>query len=174
MNITLDQLLASRDARRVREEELLGEYPGGTLLCLTVMLPGAEKRNGLSFCIAAAGVAAVREAFRPSFEELRDLETGYEAFFIVALPALEAKRRCCRIEDTHPLGRLMDLDVLERAGGDGEAGPVRPLGREALGLPPRRCLLCGNEVRFCMRQQTHTTGELLARIREMTEAYEQR
>lgn len=160
MNITLEQLLASRDARSVRQAELLRQFPGRTLVCMTVMLPGAEKRNELSLRIAAAGEEAVREAFRPSFAESRDLETGYEAYFIVDMPAEEVKRRCCRIEDTHPLGRLMDLDVFSEL-------PVRPLGRENLGLPPRRCLLCDNEVRYCMRKRSHTTEELLARIREI-------
>ena len=165
MNVTLEDLLASRDARCLRETELLRQFPSRTLVCLTVMMPGAEKRNGMSLRVAAAGVEAVRSRLQPSFEELRDLETGYEAFFTVDAPVPEVKRRCCRIEDAHPLGRLMDLDVFE-------AAPApRPVSREAVGLSPRRCLLCENEARYCMRNHTHTTAQLLDRIREMTEAY---
>lgn len=166
MNITLEQLLASRDARRVRQEELRTQFPGRTLVCLTVMLPGAEKRNALSLQIARAGVAAVREGLAPSFEELRDLETGYEGYFLVDGAVEEVKRRCCAIEDAHPLGRLFDLDVMASDGA--------PLPRTAVGASPRRCLLCDREVRYCMRNRSHTTAELLERIAQMTEAYAKR
>ena len=162
MNITLEQLLASRDARRVRQEELRAQFPGRTLVCLTVMLPGAEKRNDLSLRIAAAGVAAFRSAFTPVFEELRDLETGYEAYFLVDAAAEAVKRRCCAIEEAHPIGRLFDMDVI---GADGA-----PLSRTVVGAAPRKCLLCGRPARWCMRERSHSSAELLACITRMTEA----
>lgn len=158
MSVTLEQLLESRDHRAKHQRDLLGAHPGRSLLCLTVQLPGAEKRNATSLKIAKAGVEAVREAFSPEYEELRDLETGYEGYFLVSLPAPQAKRLACQIEDTHPLGRLMDIDVLTSA---------LCLSRRDIGLEPRKCLLCGNEVRYCMRAKTHTTAQLLAKIEEM-------
>ena len=154
MPVTLEQLLQSRDNRAKHQKDLLGANPGRSLLCMTVQLPGPEKRNQYSLAIAKAGVQAIREAFQPEYEELKDLETGYEAYFFVPMTAVEAKRRACQIEDTHPLGRLMDIDV-------------PGLSRADIGLEPRKCLLCGNEVRYCMRAKTHTNQELLARIEEM-------
>ena len=162
MPVTLEQLLQSRDNRAQHQKDLLGTFPGKSLLCFTVQLPGADKRNNYSLTIASAGVEAVRGAFAPCHEELRDLEAGYEGYFVVEVPACEAKLCACRIEDTHPLGRLMDIDVVTAEG---------IIGREAVGLPARRCLLCGEEVRHCMRARTHTTGELLQRIGELVEAY---
>ena len=49
------------------------------------------------------------------------------------------------------------------------AEPTRAdaISRADIGLEPRKCLLCDNEVRYCMRAKTHTTAELLARIEEM-------
>ena len=46
----------------------------------------------------------------------RDLDTGYEAYLITPLPLLEAKRIAVTIEDTHPLGRLFDIDVINSDG----------------------------------------------------------
>ena len=151
--MTLEDLLASRDARVAHQAELLGEYPGKALLCLTVMPPGPVKRSAMSLKIAAAAVEAVRGKFSPVFEELRDLETGYEGYFVVDLDSLDAKKVAVRLEETHPLGRLFDLDVIVD-------GPC-PLGREAMGLEPRKCIICGRPVRECMRERTHTTEELL-------------
>ena len=191
MPVTLEQLLKSRDERVEHQKDLLGTHPGKSLLCLTVQLPGPEKRNRTSLAIAHAGVEAVREAFKPEYLELRDLETGYEAYFLVSLPATDAKRMACHIEDTHPLGRLMDIDVLQASAtstasknyfsgrcpknqfSEAIAKPTQAdaISRSDIGLEPRKCLLCDNEVRYCMRAKTHTVSELLARIEEMANCY---
>ena len=157
--ITLEQILESRDRRVQRQRSLLSLYNGKTLLCLTVMPPGPVKRSAMSLKIAAAAVEAVRSAFSPVFEELRDLETGYEGYFIVESDPLEVKKRAVELEETHPLGRLFDLDVIVD-------GP-RPMGREELGLPSRTCIICGRPVRECMRERTHTTEELLEKYQSI-------
>ena len=156
--ISLQELLDSRDKRAARQGELLHQFPGRALLCLTVQLPGPEKRNAMSLKIASAAVDAIDNAFKPVFKELKDLETGFEGYFIVEDTPLEAKVKAVEIEETHPLGRLMDIDV---PGTD----------RAAAGLPPRKCLLCDNEVRYCMRARTHSVKELLDRIESLCEAY---
>ena len=203
--VTLEDLLKSRDARVAHQAELLGDYPGKSLLCLTVMLPGPVKRSSMSLKIAAAAVEAVRGAFSPVFEELRDLETGYEGYFIVDMDPFDAKKCAVELEETHPLGRLFDLDVilsLKKAvfadggadsgasslkmpvfadgGADsGASSPkmpvfadgVRPLGREELGLEPRKCIICGRPVRECMRERTHTTEDLLEKYESIVNNY---
>ena len=162
--VTLEMLLESRDRRAARQRELLAEYPGCTLVCMTVQLPGPVKRNAESLIIGGAGLEALLGKFGSTLKhvQVRDLVTGYEAYLLVPLPATLVKRLCCQIEDTHPLGRLMDIDVLETG---------HLLDRASIGLPPRRCLLCDNEVRYCMRAKTHTTEELLAKIDEMVSKY---
>jgi holo-ACP synthase len=40
------------------------------------------------------------------------LPTGPEALWCVAHPAAEIKAHCADLEQTHPLGRLWDLDVI--------------------------------------------------------------
>ena len=188
MPVTLAELLDSRDTRVKHQKDLLGANPGKSLLCLTVQLPGPEKRNATSLKIAKAGVEAIRKAFLPEYEELKDLETGYEAYFLVDLQAEEAKSKACEIEDSHPLGRLMDIDVIHTAppvSGNYFSGrdpknqfpetstkPTRIVGRADIGLEARRCLLCGNEVRYCMRAKTHSRDELLSRIEQMIKEYE--
>ena len=77
--------------------------------------------------------------------------TGFEAYFVVDMQPEEAKRICCGIEDSHPLGRLMDMDVIV----DG-----KPLSRGDIGLPERRCLVCENPARLCMRAHTHSQEEI--------------
>ena len=165
MEITLDQLLASREERASFQKELLKSYPGKTLVCLTVIMPGKVKRNLQSLIVAQAALTALVCAFGNSMLklEVRDRQTGYEAYLETTLSHGEAKRKTCSIEDTHPLGRLFDLDVIDADG--------VPISRETIGLNPRKCLICDNEARYCMRNRTHTLSELSARIDEMIEAY---
>ena len=137
-------------------------WPDRTLVCLTVVLPGSVKRDARSLRVAEAAVEAVREVLAPTYKELRDLETGYEGYFLVDGALLDVKKACCEIENEHPYGRLMDLDVLERVG-----DTVVPVSRERVGEQPRRCLLCDRPARECMRAHTHTPAEISAAIDRM-------
>ena len=189
--ITLNELLASRDARHATQQKLLAEHSGKTLVCLTVVMPGSVKRNQQSLTAAHAAVEAMRKAFgikenkslspleppenpenleplaplespAPALLEL-DLETGYEAYLITPMPLLEAKRIAVNIEDTHPLGRLFDIDIINADG--------VPVSRDAIGEKPRRCLVCDQEARYCMRMRWHTQEEIWAKINEMVDSY---
>ena len=94
----------------------------------------------------------------------RDLETGYEAYLITDLPLLEAKRIAVQIEDTHPLGRLFDIDIIDKDG--------VPVSRDRVGSSPRRCLVCDREARYCMRMRWHTQEEIWERINAMVDEYQ--
>ena len=146
MEITLDALLQSRDSRHALQQQLLQQHPGGTLVCLTVVMPGSVKRNLYSVVTAQAALTALLDRLgeHVSATRARDLATGYEAYLITDLPALEAKRVTCDIEDSHPLGRLFDI---------------------------RRCLLCEHEARWCMRNRSHTQEELMAHIQKLVDDY---
>ena len=159
MEITLEQLLGARDARYARQLSLTEAWPDRTLVCLTVVLPGPVKRDVRSLKVAEAAVKAVLEVLVPAYKELRDLETGYEGYFLVDGSLLDVKKASCEIENEHPYGRLMDLDVLERVG-----DTVVPVSRERVGEQPRRCLLCGRPARECMRAHTHTQEEIFQTI----------
>ena len=168
MAITLTQLLEARDNRRARQLCLLSGYPGNAPVVLTVNIPGSEKRTPDSLVIARAALDALRLAFegRILYEDSADLQTGWESYIVVSMSAAQAKEVTVEIEEKHPLGRLMDIDVI---GPDGV-----PVSRTGDGHPQRRCLICNDDARACMRAATNSVTELLAKIHSMTEAYVQR
>lgn len=163
--VTLHELLASRDARHAMQMQLIAAHPECALVCLTVVVPGSVKRCRQSLTVAHAAVEALRSAFHPVSGMLteRDLPTGYEAYVLVPMPHLDAKRLACRIEDTHPLGRLFDIDVIDAHGA--------PIPRAAVGGSLRRCLVCGNEARYCMRLRSHSQQQIWQRINAMVNAW---
>lgn len=167
MEITLDQLLASREVRTSYQRELLEKFPKATLISLTVIMPGKVKRNTQTIVVSQAALCALIAKFGSDILrlEVRDLITGFEAYLLTSLPLEDAKRAVCYIEDTHPLGRLFDMDVIDSDG--------MPMSRQSLGLEARKCLICENEARFCMRNRTHSPEELAAKMEEMVKAYVQ-
>lgn len=167
MEITLDKLLASRDRRVEMQQKLREKHPNLTLVCLTVIMPGNIKRNLSSLIVSQAAINTLLNKLEGNVVDVvtRDLETGYEAYVVTNLSQHDTKLIACDIEDNHPLGRLFDIDVL-----DADGFPVK---RETAGFQPRRCLMCDNEARYCMRNRTHTPQELNAKIKQMVAAYVQ-
>lgn len=165
MEITLSQLLDSRDERSRLQRSLIDKHPAATLVCLTVVMPGTVKRNSQSLIVAGAAITALLQHFGEHLQEIiaHDLVTGYEAFVVTDIDGRQAKQIACEIEDNHPLGRLFDIDVIDPQFG--------PLSRTELGATARKCLLCENEARFCMRNHTHSYEELQQCITQMIDDY---
>lgn len=71
---------------------------------------------------------------------------------LLDLEPSQVKAVTTALEETHPLGRLWDMDVLDREG--------KSLSRIALGYPARRCLVCGAAAKECGRSRKHSYEEL--------------
>ncbi len=165
MEITLDQLLAARDRRWQLQQKLLHDNPAMVPVCLTIVMPGSVKRNKESLIAAHAAVEALKSSFDGSIAFCKecDLPTGYEAYLLINQDAAKAKEIACTIEESHPLGRLFDIDVIGKDG--------IPLSRSSVGVAARRCLLCNNEARYCMRNHSHSIEELQKHISQMIDDY---
>ena len=162
MTITLEQVLQARDQRATLQKQLLAQY-GLPLVSLTVVMPGSEKRNDLSLYIAQEAVKAIERQFTILTCEKRDLETGYEAIFVVSRDAMQLKHIAVDIEETHPLGRLFDIDIIDRDG--------TPISREDIGVEPRRCIVCGDLSAACVRSRKHSMQDVLQVIEKLVVNY---
>ena len=80
--------------------------------------------------------------------------TGDEYILSVDANASEIKKWMCEIEDTHPLGRIFDIDVIE----DGTK-----LSRDSF----RKCILCGCQAQECARSRRHSVDEMFQAITEL-------
>lgn len=150
------------DAREVRAElqaELLKQY-GKPLLIHRVNMPGLQKATPLSL-----GIFKVVEAERMTgFDD----KAVYKKQFISAegpimiramdMTAHELKALAVAIEDEHPLGRYVDLDICAVSG--------ESLSRTDLGHGPRLCYLCGKLAHHCVRGAVHPYEELLQKMEE--------
>ena len=134
-------------------------------LSITLSIPGPHKTSDVlervfdelvDQAVASLDGAAVRE--RTSLGGV----SGPELMMLVELEPLELKRRVSAVEETHPLGRLADLDVLGRTG-----DTLFSVQRTEIGLAPRRCLICDGEAKACARSRAHTVLEMQEKIAEI-------
>lgn len=165
--VTLMEMLGAREARAMRQQQLLEEY----------QLPV------ISFCLNIAGPVknspVLRRVFREGLERLAcallagrldivhreevDEPTGCEALWVVRGDGRAVKELCVELEDRDALGRLFDLDVLDPVSGKWD--------RTQLGQPPRKCLVCGKEGKGCASRRLHTVEELQGATQVILEDY---
>ena len=160
--VTLMEMLEAREVRAGRQRELLERY-ARPVVSFTLNIAGPVKNGPVIRRAFREGLLRLEDALAarglcPLHQEEVDRPTGCEALWAVDGPARTVKELCAGIEDRDPLGRLFDLDVLDPEGGKWD--------REALGLPPRPCLVCGKAGKGCASRRLHPVEE----IQEKTQA----
>ncbi len=187
--ITLPEVLDARERRVLRQQRLLEEYKK-PLISFTMNIAGPLKNSALILHGFELGLAALKTYFpapvtdhipasdladgtasaeapeaasAPKFpclhrEEVREV-TGNEACLVVDGDPTEIKRITAAIEDGSALGRLFDIDVIRPDG--------TQVSRKDLGMPARRCLICGRPAKECGRSRAHSVEELQQKTREI-------
>lgn len=129
----------------------------------------------VSFCMNIPGPVKTSETIRRAFEQgkdelfrqlaKKDIEvlcteefheaTGDELLLAAEGNASVIKELATAIEETHPFGRLFDMDVIDKNG--------RKLSRGSY----RKCILCDCQAQECARSRRHTLQELQQRVNEL-------
>lgn len=149
----LTEILAAREARAQKQMQLLQQYHM-PLVCFTMNIAGPVKNSDLITKGFRLGQKLLNDRFVPEYEEERIAPTGCEYFYVVDGDPKTIKQQTCQIEDSFPMGRLFDMDVIAPDG--------TKVSREDVGLRPRKCLLCENDARVCGRSRAHSVEELQA------------
>lgn len=162
---SLEDMLAARDRRNERQRQHFLTTPNITLVVATVVAPGEQKLSRATDVVADAMEDALRLQFAPHIITLdrHAYVSGHEVWLTLSCSPVEAKQAAVRIEDTHRLGRLFDIDVIQ--------SDLRPMSRKDIGMAPRKCLLCDNEARLCMRMRLHTPEDIKHHIETLVHNY---
>lgn len=99
-------------------------------------------------------------------EESALLATGPEGMLLMAGKPEDFKVLCMAIEQTHPLGRILDLDVFDENN--------QPVSRKGFHVKPRKCLVCEEPAKVCSRQRTHSQQLIFSKIECMITQYYQK
>lgn len=161
--VTLIDMLNARDRRAFTQQNLLNTYQV-PMISFTMNIAGPVKNNDLIRSGFELGKRWLKERLRAQNitwiheEEIHEI-TGNEAYFLISQDPMTIKQITSELEDDSELGRLFDLDVLDKHG--------KKLDRTELGFSPRTCLICGSPAKACARSRTHTVAELQARTWEI-------
>jgi len=156
-------LIAARDRRReLLEERLSGGYQATVFVSLNI--PGAQKNPPGATALFSWALRRMLSEFTEAANLLRSSDPlGPFAIISLNLEAVGVKRRCIAMESTEPFARLVDFDVFD--------GNSCQIGRAALGLLPRPCLICDQAAVDCIRLHRHAAEEILERINELLAFY---
>lgn len=151
-----DSILARREARAA-ERRALAEKFRRPVIALTLVYPGPRKDTPSARFVFREAEANIRPALEAAgYKVLSDSEafpaTGPEGLLVVDARAEALKHLMVELEDSHPLGRLWDADVIDTDG--------VPVSRGSLGLAPRTCLICDEPGHACARSGRHPLADV--------------
>lgn len=166
MEVSLQDILDARERRVQRQQRLLQAFQK-PLICFTMNIAGPVKNNSLirrGFQLGCGLLASqlIGSGVSILHEEIYDEPTGCEGFYVADEDAAKLKALAVQVEDSLPVGRLFDMDVIAPDGSK--------LSREALGLPDRRCLICGGPVHLCSRSRAHSLDALQEKTNALLQA----
>lgn len=163
--VTLIDMLDCRERRSYLQNKLIQEHHCPVIsFCMNI--PGPIKTNSQIRAAFLAGKKLLLNEIKKNnlpfhtenmenhIIEIHE-KTGDELLLSVPLPACEIKKITVFIEETHPYGRLFDMDVI---GTDGQK-----LSRPTL----RKCIICGRPAQECARTRRHTIEEMQSKIDEI-------
>ena len=156
MEVSITEILDAREQRVIHQRKLLERY-GKSLICFTMNIAGPVKDSPLIRAGFSLGDRLLTAQLEGSGIEILHRETvfsvtGATGYYVADADPLTLKKRTCQVEDSAPVARLFDMDVLSADGGK--------FSREQLGLPTRKCLLCENDAHLCGRSRTHSVEDL--------------
>lgn len=154
MEVTLQQMLDAREKRAAKQADLIRSFHL-PLVCFSMNIPGPVKDSPLIRRGFEEGCKALDCLLPPSWVKHREIytaHTGCEAFYVLRGDALEIKKITTAIEDTHGLGRLFDMDVLDT--------DFSKIDREKVGGNSRDCIVCGAKGRGCAARRLHSVEQL--------------
>lgn len=163
----LHKILLSREQRAEKQKALIKTY-NCSIISFVLNIPGPQKDSPLYRRIHHVGVSELISKIQEKgleilYKQIEDKDTGSQAYICIDADSVELKKITVELEENHPLGRIFDLDVIDKN--------CKGITREMLGLSKRKCLLCDDESTICRRERKHTTEELILKINDLSDKF---
>lgn len=171
-----EDILEAREKRVEKQRAILKKY-SNTLVVVRANYPGINKDNTLTRELVNIIKDELIKVFNTEhlsnykhiksneiktieknmdsilFKELEFTPEGPIFFMVVNKNVLEAKKLCITVEETHLLGRFVDIDVYNEN--------CQGISRRELNMPSRRCFICNEEAHLCVRSRRHSQEEII-------------
>lgn len=162
---TMEEILFQREERAARIESLVQKY-SKPVLSISVNIPGDIKLSENSKKVFDEACNIMNKALgnKVLFTEMFVENAGCYALLAVDLKSDDLKLASIDIEDNHPLGRLIDLDVIDLS--------MKHVSRTDMYKPFRKCLICDENAKICSRSRKHSVAELVSKFDEIVFKWE--
>ena len=157
--INLEQMLARREVRAREQQIFLAKY-NSPLISFSMNIPGPIKTNELIRRAFDIGEILLLDSLAKIHAEILDFretheDTGDELLLAVKGTPETLKDIAVNIEETSPIGRVFDIDVIDPQGNKLSRGTFR------------KCLICGKQAQECARSRNHSVQEMQQAIEEL-------
>lgn len=156
-------ILRDREKRILNVKSFFNLYKDDSLIMIKANIPGLNKNLPLASYLIQVFFNHLKGLY--SFFHIEYFESYDGPYLLCGLKEKKEhiKKHLVKIENEHKLGRFIDLDYFV----NGE----KSLSRFDLNLPLRKCVLCDDTALVCIRNETHTTKEILHYIEKTTVKY---
>lgn len=163
-HFSLEDFLQEREDRTDRQREILEKF-GKSLLVVRSNYPGTNKSEYPASEIVCEISKEVEKILHDKtlFRDMRETLEGQIFTLAVDMELEKLKEKMVQIEEKHPLGRFVDIDVY------GERGIS--ISRGEMGYTKRKCYLCQESGVICTRNMTHEQVEIKRHILKGYERY---
>ena len=156
--VSLSEILDAREMRAKLQKKLSEKYHS-TLISFTMNIAGPVKNSPLITRAFSIGVSEL-EAYLPEDKILysqieSENPTGPFAIYAVNEDAYRVKKICVGIEEKTALGRLFDIDVIDKN--------LKKLNRDS----ERGCIVCNASGRACAAGRLHPVSEIQGVMRRI-------
>lgn len=155
-----NKILEDREKRILNVRTFFSLYPEDSLLMIKANIPGLNKNFPISSYLIKYFLNIIKGTYDLFYLEFYESYDGLYYLCGIKGKNEKIKRNLINIENTHNLGRFVDLDFFI----DGE----KSLSRKDFGLPLRKCILCENDALYCIRTEAHEVRDILLHIEKTT------
>lgn len=153
--MVIDSILAERETRN---EEIRNLSKRSDVACVKANVPGCDKNTPCSKLLISYFTTLVQNK-GARLEKMLSGADGTCALFLLK-KGKSYKNKFISIEEKHPLGRFIDIDVTLK-------NASVSLSRKRL----RKCFICNKSAFYCGRIKAHSVIELLRHMEDKTEQY---
>jgi holo-ACP synthase / triphosphoribosyl-dephospho-CoA synthase len=157
----MDRLLKARDDRFIKIKHLLKDNQ--SVILIKANIPGRQKRIKEAYVLCRVFFNVIHKKFNIIAHYDDDAFDGpYVLVTVDDQDVYSLKQSLIDIEENHPLGRFIDLDLYYQD---------FIINRSHLGFNSRKCYICDQMAHICAKNQTHQVHELLSVIRSHVRKY---
>lgn len=161
--LAMNRMLEAKEKRYYKIKDLTEKYKA-PVLSFMLNIPGEDKNFEEAVSFHKKYVEKIKNLLEENkikilFEDYENLITGMEYIAVLDGNGSTIKKLMMEVEEESVGGRLLDLDIYDK--------DFSQISRSSLRLPERKCIICGDTARGCIKEERHDIKELEEKVIEI-------